>query len=183
MKKDALESHALVGGAVGILGTAGRRKAKELRENEEVVAEGLVGIRLGLLCELGNRVRLLLLELIRQGLLLLGEPSPVFLVDLLVLGELLLELEQLGLQRRLLQVGGLLVGIDDLGSHKVIERLGAVLGDDGVDLGGIGLEDKLSVPSPPRQQPGRQPLTIFLVMLRMLLRKRISNVTKTSIPQ
>ena len=139
MEQDALESHALVRAAVGILGTAGRGKTKELGENQEVAAEGGDRIRLGLLCDLGNGIRLLLLEFRRQSLLLLCETSPRFLIDLLVLGELLLELEQLGLQRGLLQVGGLLVGIDDLGGHEVVEGPGAVLGNEGVNLGRVGL--------------------------------------------
>lgn len=59
--------------------------------------EGSVGTRIGLLGELSNKVGLLLVKLLRQDLLLLGEASAEVLIDLLVLGELLLELEQLGL--------------------------------------------------------------------------------------
>jgi hypothetical protein len=50
VEQDTLESHILVRGAVRILDAAGGRKAEELGENEEVVVERGVGVRLGLLC-------------------------------------------------------------------------------------------------------------------------------------
>jgi hypothetical protein len=93
-----------------------------------------------------------------------------------VLGELLLELEQLGLQGRLLEVGGLLVGVDDLGENKVIERLVVMLGDDGIDLGGVGLRDRgVSIASPAIRKVLGPTLTIFLVMLRMLLQNWVND--------
>lgn len=155
MKQDTLQSLALVRRALGILSTASRSEAKELRECEELGAEGCVGIRLGLLGELGNRIGLLLLKLLRQSLLLLRQADLVFLIGLLVLSELLLELEELGLQRGLLEVGGLLVGIDDLEGHELVEGLAAVLGDDVVDLGGVGLAGIISAVSS-RVAPGSQ---------------------------
>lgn len=141
VQEDALECHVLVRRRIRILGTAGGRKAEELREDEEVVVEGNSGVRLGLLRELSDRIGLFLGELVRQGLLLLLEPHTELLVDLLVLRELLLELEQLGLEGGLLEVRGLLVGVDDLGRHELVERLAPILGDDGVDLGGVGLKN------------------------------------------
>jgi hypothetical protein len=176
VEQDTLESHILVRGAVRILDAAGGRKAEELGENEEVVVERGVGVRLGLLCKLGDSIRLLLLQLLRQSLLLLSQADPVFLVDLPVLGELLLELEQLRLQGRLLEVGGLLVGVDDLGENKVIERLVVMLGDDGIDLGGVGLRDRgVSIASPAIRKVLGPTLTIFLVMLRMLLQNWVND--------
>lgn len=104
-------------------------------------------------------------------------------VDLLVLSELLLELEKLGLQGRLLEVSGLLVGIDDLEGYELVERLAAVLSDEVVDLGSVGLPTYRQYPGKVgSRQAGTRRLTIFLVMLRMLLRKRVNDVGNTSRP-
>lgn len=103
------------------------------------MADSSLGIFFGLLRELSDEIGLLLLELLRQGLCLIRKTSPVLLVDLLVLRQLLLELGELGLQHGLLLVSRLLVGINDLKCHKFVERLAAVLGYDVVDSGSICL--------------------------------------------
>lgn len=147
VEQNTLESHILVGSAVGILGATGRGEAEELREVEQAVVELLVGIGLGLLLELSNKVGLLLSELVAKGLLLLGQVDLVLSIKLLEESNLLVKLEELGLQGGLLEVCSLLVGIDDLEGHQVVERLVAVLGYQMVNLGSIGLdcEDDVSV--------------------------------------
>lgn len=136
-----------VGCAISTLDTTGRSKTEELGEDKEVAVESHLGIRRGLLGKLGCDIDFLLLELLRQGLLLLGKTSPVFLVNLLVLSQLLLELEELGLQLRLLEVGGLLVGVDDLEGYELVERLAGVFGNKGVGFGNVGLGDAVRIPS------------------------------------
>jgi len=69
----------------------------------------------------------------------------VFLVDLLVDGQLLLVLVQLGLEAGLLEICRLLVGVDDLGSYELVERLSLMLRNNVIDLGGIGLEQQLAL--------------------------------------
>jgi hypothetical protein len=61
------------------------------------------------------------------------------LVDLLVLCELFLDLNNLGLQAWLLLDLGFLVGVDGLTGDKLVEGLAGVLGYDLVDLLGVGL--------------------------------------------
>lgn len=140
VEQDTFESHILVGSAVGILSATGRGKAEELREVEQAVVELLVGIGLGLLLELGNKVGLFLGKLIGEGLLLLGQADLVLSIKLSEESKLLVKLEELGLQGGLLEVCGLLVGIDDLERHQVVKGLGAVLSYQVVDLGSIGLD-------------------------------------------
>jgi len=65
-------------------------------------------------------------------------------VELLVLGELLFQLDKLGLQGGLLQVLRLLVCVDDFQRHELVEWLVAVFGNQGVGFGGIGLEALVS---------------------------------------
>jgi hypothetical protein len=60
-------------------------------------------------------------------------------VDLLVLCELLLDLNNLGLQTWLLLDLGFLIGVDGLAGDKLVEGLARVLGYDFVDLLGVGL--------------------------------------------
>lgn len=67
--------------------------------------------------------------------------SLVLLVELLVLGDLLLELGEGGVEGRLLQDLCLLVGVDLAGSYQFIEGLSRVLFEDIVDLGGVCLWD------------------------------------------
>lgn len=140
VEQDTFESHILVGSAVGILSATGRGEAEELREVEQAVVELLVGIGLGLLLELSNKVGLFLGKLVAEGLLLLGQADLVLSIKLPEESKLLVELEELGLQGRLLEVCGLLVGIDDLERHQVVKGLAAVLSYQVVDLGSIGLD-------------------------------------------
>jgi len=65
--------------------------------------------------------------------------SLVLLVELLVLGDLLLELGEGGVEGWLLQDLGLLVGVDLASSYQFIEGLSGVLFEDVVDLGGVCL--------------------------------------------
>lgn len=69
----------------------------------------------------------------------------MFLVDLLMLGELLLKLKELSLKSWLLQVGGFLIGVDNLLRDKLVECLCAVLGYEMVDFSSIGLDIRLVV--------------------------------------
>lgn len=75
----------LVRRAIGALHAACRGQAEELGEDKQLVMESRTGICRGLLGELGDDICLLLLKLLRQGLFLLGEASPVLLIDLLEL--------------------------------------------------------------------------------------------------
>jgi hypothetical protein len=105
----------------------------------------LLGVRLGLLLNLGDGLGLLLLKLLRQGFLnpgsLHGHSDSVFLVDLLVLGQAVLQLGKLGLQGGFLEKLGFLVGIDDLGGNEIVEAFARVLGSEGIGFGSVRLRN------------------------------------------
>lgn len=98
-----------------------------------------------LLLELCNSVGLVLLVLSGQGLLKAGEVGratrPVLLVELEVLGELLLETAELGLELGLLETLRLLVIVDDLGLDELVEGLALVRVYQGIGLGSIDLRE------------------------------------------
>lgn len=105
-------------------------------------------------------------------------------MDLLVLGQLLLELGDLGLQSRLLQDLGFLVRIDDLGGNKLVEGLSSMLAQEGIGLGGMSLRGSSVSRKFTREVlrvDGKRARTIFLLMLRMFLCEAqisFSNATK-----
>jgi hypothetical protein len=91
----------------------------------------LLNIGGGLGSDSNQCVGLLLLQPLSKLLLELGLVSgttrSVLLVHLLVLGKLLLELRELGLELGLLVDLALLVGVDDLGSNKLLKSFALVL--------------------------------------------------------
>jgi len=92
VKQNTLERHILVTIAVGILRAAGGSQTKKLGEDEQVVAEGGARLSLDLLLGLGDDGSLLLLDLLRQSLLELGNTGAVLEFHLLMLSKLLLQL-------------------------------------------------------------------------------------------
>lgn len=174
MQENALQSHVLIESAVGILSTACGSEAKKLRQNKEVVVQGSLNVGSGLLSELSHEIGLFLLELLLQGLLLVCQAGPELLVKFLVLGELLLEREELGLKLRTLEMGSLLIGIDDPGSDKLVKGLAGMLVDYRLNPGRVRLE-RANIVSHRETPEGRfcgvGERTIFLVTLRMLLQR------------
>ena len=88
---------------------------------------------------LGLLILVFLCQCLLEGGLLGSEACPVLLVDLLVLGDLLLDLGELGLELGLLETLGSLIGVDDLEADELVKGLVLVLGDYGVGSGGVGL--------------------------------------------
>ena len=103
------------------------------------------GLLLYLVDSLGLLIFVLLCQRLLEGGLLGGETCPVILVDLLVLGELFLDLGKLSLELGLLETLGSLVGVDHLELDELVKGLVLVLGDDGVGPGGVGLGGTISL--------------------------------------
>jgi hypothetical protein len=61
------------------------------------------------------------------------------------LGELLLELAELGLEGGLLQNLGFLIGIDDSVGNKFVKRFSGMLLEQGIRLGSVGLGGKMLI--------------------------------------
>lgn len=103
----------------------------------------LLNIGGGLGSDSNQSVGLLLLQPLSELLLELGLVSgttrSVLLVHLLVLGKLLLELRELGLELGLLVDLALLVGVDDLGSNKLLKSFALVLANQVGGLADIAL--------------------------------------------
>lgn len=68
----------------------------------------------------------------------------VLLVDFLILDKLLLELGELGLEGGALENLCFLVDVDDLCGDEVVERLASVLAQEGIGLGYMSLERRMS---------------------------------------
>lgn len=68
VQENALECKILVQLAIRLLGPAGCGKSEELRDNEQVVMQGLGGVLISLVLELCQRSLVLLLELLGEGL-------------------------------------------------------------------------------------------------------------------
>lgn len=142
-QQHSLQSQVLVLLRISCLGTSVSGKSQELRQHQETIMQRVLRLLLRLVLNLGDGIRLLFLVFVRQSLLHLGLDRvglcAVLVVDLLVLGQLLLQLGALGKQSILVKNLFLLVGVDDLGSNQLVEALVLVLGDQRVGLGSIGL--------------------------------------------
>lgn len=149
IKQDTLQGHVLVKSCIGLLRPSSGGQTQELGKDQQAVMQSLLSIGSSLLLHVVDSVGLLILVFLCQCLLeggLLGsEACPVLLVDLLVLGDLLLDLGELGLELGLLETLGSLVGVDDLEPDELVKRLVLVLGDYGVGSGGVGLGNGLVV--------------------------------------
>ena len=143
VKQDTLQGHVLVESCIGLLLPSGGGQAQELGKDQQAVMQSLLSIGSSLLLHVVDSLGLLILVFLCQRLLkggLLGsEACPVLLVDLLVLGDLLLDLGELGLELGLLETLGSLIGVDDLEADELVKGLVLVLGDYGVGSGGVGL--------------------------------------------
>lgn len=148
-QKNTLDGAVLVQIGVDVLSTASSGDAQELGHDEQAVAERLGVLRAERLLQTLGGVGLDLVELFGVFLLHLSLLGLVFgaqlVVHLLHLGEVLLELIDLGNQARLFLDLSLLVAIDQLGGEKFVERLVGVAADDGFGLGSVGLEGTLKV--------------------------------------
>ena len=142
-QEHTLERQVLVQRGVGLLSTARSRKAEELRQGQEVLTHGPLSNGIGLLLDLLHGVGLLLLkplnDIFLEPLLLGVQASAVVGVDLLVLGELLLHLGDLGLQAGLLEDLGLLVGVDNAVGDELVEGLSGMFGEERIRSGGVDL--------------------------------------------
>lgn len=109
---------------------------------------GALGVGVSLVLDLAHGVGLFLLEPLHEillQLLLLGlQARAVIGVDLLVLGYLLLELGELGLQGRFLENLGLLVVVEDARGDELVEGLSGMLLEEGIRLGSVDLGANVS---------------------------------------
>lgn len=147
-QQDALERQVLVFSGLSGLAATVSGQAQELGQHQEPILESLRGIRLGLALGLSYSFSLLLLILVGQLLLGLSldgrDRSTPLVIDLLDLSQLLLVPGELGLKGRLVVDLSLLVGVDDLSGNELIGGLALVLVDQGLGLGGVGLDKENS---------------------------------------
>lgn len=143
-QKDSLKRQILIFARVGSLATTVGSKTQELGEHQEAILKILLGIRLRCALGLGHGLSLFLLVLLGQALLRVsldrGNRVAPLIVDFLDLGQLLFVAGELGLESWFVVDLTLLVGIDDLGGEELVDGLVFIFDNQGLGLGGIGLD-------------------------------------------
>jgi hypothetical protein len=135
LEENALEGTAFTGGLIARLshnGGGAEESAQRKQPVTELLLAGLGSLSDNLFPE---RVQFLLVRLLHRRLLV-GQSVFVVLSELFEVGDLLLDLGDIGLEGGLLQRLGFLVGVDLLVGDELVQRLSGVLGQDGVDFGG-----------------------------------------------
>lgn len=117
-------------------------ETQELGQDQETVVQRLLRILLSLFLDLSNSVGLVLLVCLLDVRLDRSNLGTVFSIDLFVLGQLLLQSRNLGLERVQVVDLLLLVGIDDLELDELLGgfAFGLVLVDQSLGLGRITLK-------------------------------------------
>lgn len=116
-------------------------ETQELGQDQETVVQRLLRILLSLFLDLSNSVGLVLLVCLLDVRLDRSNLGTVLSIDLFVLGQLLLQSRNLGLERVQVVDLLLLVGIDDLELDELLGgfSFGLVLVDQSLGLGRITL--------------------------------------------
>ena len=117
-------------------------ETQELGQDQQTIVQRLLRIHLSLFLHLSNSVGLLLLGCLLDVRLDRSDLGTVLSIDLLVLGQLLFQSRNLGLERVQVVDLLLLVGIDDLQLDELLGGLafGLVLVDQSLGLGRVALK-------------------------------------------
>lgn len=130
----------VLGGLGGFRPSVGGQ-TQELGQDQKTVVQRLLRILLSLLLDLSNSIGLVLLVCLLDIRLDRGNLGTVLSINLLVLGQLLLQSCHFGLERVQVVDLLLLVGIDDLELDELLGgfAFGLVLVDQSLGLGSIAL--------------------------------------------